>query len=67
MAVDDLLDTAAAAAHVGCSTFTIRYRMRNVGLTPAVTLGRSPFFTKADLDAHFREKPFLEDRRRKDA
>ena len=65
MAVDDLLDREAAAAHVGCSTFTIRYRMRHHGLVPSRRMGQAVFFTKEDLDAHFREKPIVEDRRRR--
>lgn len=56
MAVDDLLDAAAAARHVGCSVRTIHHRRQHHGLVPVV-IGSSRFFTAEALDAHFAEKP----------
>jgi hypothetical protein len=64
ISVDDLLDVEAAAAHVGCSTYTIRYRMK-CGLVPSVVLGQSKYFIAADLDAHFQEKPLIDNHERR--
>lgn len=65
MAVDDLLDVEAAAAHVGCSIWTIRYRIQRLGLEPTRVMGQAKFFTAEALDEHFREKPLIADRRRR--
>lgn len=62
--VDDLLDVEAAASHVGCTIYTIRYRMK-CGLVPSAVMGQAKYFTVETLDEHFQEKPLMDDQRRR--
>jgi hypothetical protein len=65
ISADDLLDVEAAAAYIGCSIWTIRYRIQRLGLVPTRVMGQAHFFTTGALDAHFADVPLIEGGRRR--
>lgn len=59
--LDDVLDEAGVAEHLGLSQLTVRrYRQRRDWITPVRVYGRTPVYLRQDVDAWMTSRPLVQ-------